>query len=198
MLTETLTALKNVTTIVMDDGSDFAPTHPNTIRFAHGGKSQFWKTWKAMFTICKHSSATHFIFSPDDFLFMDVKRITELHQTHNCRPYVYNIITDDRTHSWNKIMPLKFDDDTETVGFTDCGFFCNRSALELLNFTITRIHPRFFKRKNSSSGVGYQLTTRLNKKGVTIFRPIKSLAFHGDHHSRMHPEVRKNNPIISR
>jgi hypothetical protein len=31
-----------------------------------------------------------------------------------------------------------------------------------------------------------------------MYTPKKSLAFHGDHESKMHPEERKKNPLISK
>jgi len=126
-------------------------------------------------------------------------KIKEIHEQHKSHPYVYNIVNDGRDCSWNKIQPVQIDNETYKVGFTDCGFFCNRKVLELLAFKINPIpESRFFHNEFASSGVGEQLTRRLNALKIGIYKPIKSLAFHGDHESVMHKELRKKQPIISK
>lgn len=194
MLESILETLDGELVVVIDDGSDYVINHANVMRFANGGKREFWKRWNTALEIARQSNCQSFMFMPDDFLYMDMQRIKLLCEQMNDAPYVYNIINDDREWSWIKYEPKQIDDETIQIGFTDCGFFCNRTVLELLDF---RLRP--ITRGNLvSSGVGHQLTTRLTRLGVPFFKPVKSLAYHGDHPSMMHPKERKRNPIISK
>jgi hypothetical protein len=70
-----------------------------------------------------------FIFMPDDFEYLQVDKIKQLHELHKHEPYAYNIINDGRLSCWFSFTPKKLNDNTTQVGFVDCGFFCNRAAL---------------------------------------------------------------------
>jgi len=51
--------------------------------------------------------------------------------------------------------------------------------------------------ENISSGVGMMLSKRMHAAGVKIYKPKKSLAYHGNHESKMHGEHRTNTPLKS-
>jgi hypothetical protein len=183
--------------LVLDDGSSFE--FDNMVKFPHEGKAGFWKRWAFAFKTAEATNDDLFIFMPDDFQHLQVDKIKQLHDLHKHEPYAYNIINDGRLSCWFPFTPKKLNDNTIQVGFVDCGFFCNRAALQKLEFRINAIDPKRFKtRKNISSGVGQQLTNRFNRHGVKMFIPVKSLAYHGDHESKMHGEERKKTPLISK
>ena len=183
--------------LILDDGSSFE--FENMVKFPHEGKAGFWKRWAFAFKTAEATNDDLFIFMPDDFQHLQVDKIKQLHELHKHEPYAYNIINDGRLSCWFPFTPKKYNEDTIQVGFVDCGFFCNRESLEKLEFRIDPIDPKRFKtRKNISSGVGQQLTNRFNRHGVKMHLPVKSLAYHGDHDSKMHYEFRKNNPLISK
>ena len=183
--------------LVLDDGSSFE--FENMVKFPHEGKVGFWKKWSFAFKTAEATNDELFIFMPDDFEHLQVDKIKQLHEQHKHEPYVYNIINDGRDSCWMPFKAIQTNDNTIQVGFTDCGFFCNREALKKLEFRIDPIDPkRFTLKKNISSGVGQQLTNRFTRHKVKMFKPVRSLAFHGDHESKMHEEERKLNPLISR
>lgn len=161
------------------------------------GKRGFWKTWDDMLKHAKENKADIYIFSPDDFLNIDVERIKELHEQFKKHLYIYNLINDGRRMQWIRQEPKQIDENTIQVSFTDCGFFASRFTLEYLGFKIGEVHHSWFDR-NGSSGVGHQLTVRCKSKNIPCYTPVKSLAFHGDHESVMHPDERKKNPLISK
>ena len=197
MLRQMLTDIKGEAFVVLDDGSDFDTE--NMVKFPHEGKAGFWKKWKHAFEMAEKSDDEIFIFMPDDFERLQMGDILMLHEQHKHEPYVYNIINDGRDSSWMPFTAVQTNEHTIQVGFTDCGFFCNREALKRLEFRIDPISPQRFKqKKNISSGVGQQLTNRFTRHGVKMFKPVRSLAYHGDHESMMHPEERKLNPLISK
>lgn len=187
----------NVT--IFDDGSDFPREDERVIRLPRQGKRNYWKIWNKMLHHAEDNLADLYIFMPDDFQDLDIERIKELHGKFKHEGYVHNIINDGRTKQWIGQEPIKIDEETTRVGFTDCGFFCNRPALHKLGFYMDAPMEKWWsKGENISSGVGMMLTRRLHFARVPIYIPNKSLAYHGDHESMMHPEERKNNPLKSK
>ncbi len=198
MLMKSVDSVKGYNYRVIDDGSDFKLEN-NFIQFTHMGKQWWYQTWQIVLTMVDGlmPSPELIVFTADDFLDLDVKRIFELHERYKAHPYFYNIIKDRRDFNWGRIPVLDIDEDTEQVGFVDCGFFCNFSALEKIGFWMNPVDQDRFKNKRISSGVGIQLTQRIRHANIPMYRPKKSLAYHGNHPSVMHPTLRKINPIIS-
>lgn len=184
MLEKVLESLKGVNTTVKNDGVDFE----------FRGKDKFWMTWDEVLKDCAKQKTDLFLFTPDDFLDLDVERVKELHEQFKEEPYIYNIINDGRERIWTSINPTPYDEQTEVCGFTDGGFFCNLKALIKIGFFMDDMEWTEIE----SSGIGLSLTYRANRFGVPCYRPFKSLAYHGDHESKMHPEERIKNPLISK
>ena len=201
MLKQVVERVKEYNYFVFDDGSNFnLPLKNRLFRFDHRGKELWWELWDIVFDSTRylHKEKELFVFTVDDFLDLNIEKIFELHEKYKSKPYVYNIVRDHRDYCWNHKKVIDIDDETQQIGFVDCGFFCNREVLEMLEFKINPIDPKRFRNKSISSGVGEQLTARINKLGIPIYRPVKSLAYHGNHPSVMHPQLRKSDKIISK
>lgn len=199
MFKEVLNHLKHLNPVVLDDGSSYLIDYSNVIRFRNGGKKEFWRKWFVAFELAKASDDDFFLFMPNDFQDLDLDLVMKLHEKYNKQPYLCNIINDGREWCWIQKPSEPIDQYVRKVYFTDCGFFCNRKALERIEFTIDPVNPKRFKdRRDISSGVGQQLTMKFNRAGVKMYLPSKSLAKHGDHESTMHQEERRNNPLISK
>lgn len=198
MLKEALKPLDGIEHLVIDDGSSFDLEFCKYLQTDHQGKQGFWRLWNLALYECLNTDHDFFMFMPDDFTNIDIDRIKELHDRFKTTPYTYNIINDGRKNCWRISDNVQIDEDTEDCGFVDCGFFCNREALELLRWTIEPIPASRFNKPNISSGVGQQLTNRLAALRIPMYRPFKSLAYHGDHESQMHGDERKQNPLLSK
>lgn len=199
MLKKVVEKVKGYEYLIIDDDSDFYLEDSRFYSWTHYGKKEWWKLWNRALILAKfdYGNRDLFIFTPDDFLDLNIEKIFELHEKYKDGPYVYNIIRDHRDYCWNYKKVIDIDGETQQIGFVDCGFFCNREVLEMLEFKINPIDPKRFKNKSISSGVGEQLTARINKLGIPIYRPVKSLAYHGTHPSVMNPEARKATKIVS-
>lgn len=198
MLKKVVESVKDYNFFIIDDGSDFyLPIKNRMFRFEHHGKEKWWKLWDTVINSLVLQDQKLIIFIPDDFLDLNMPKIIELHEKYKEKPYVYNIVSDHRDYNWNHKPVIDIDEETQQIGFVDCGFFCNRQVLEMLEFKMNPIDPKRFKNKTISSGVGEQLTARINKLGIPIYRPVKSLAYHGTHPPVMNPEARKSTKIIS-
>lgn len=187
----------NVT--IFDDGSDFPREDERVIRLPRQGKRNYWKIWDKMLHHAEDNLADLYIFMPDDFQDLDIERIKELHGEFKHSEYIYNLVNDGRLKQWIAFDPKKIDDNTMQIGFTDCGFFCNRPALHTLGFYMKDPRDEWFRQgEHMSSGVGMMLSHRAYRTRIPIYLPSKSLAYHGDHDSVMHPQERKNNPLKSK
>lgn len=203
LLTE-LRAFKVPVQVIVDDIEvpECYERHPGVAfhMFQHGGKKDFWRRWQYAFDRCKEAAGNFFMFLPDDFSQIDVEKIQQLHSAFRYpgEPFVWNLVNDGRGPQWNAKAEIKIGLWYSIVHWTDCAFFCDRQALEAIRFEMQPIHVARFRTNSISSGVGQQLTNRFNKACIPMYRPTKSLAYHGDHESLMHPEERKRNPLISR
>ena len=198
MLKELVADLKQyeISPTILDDGSTYKTNLTNYFRHGGRGKQGFWKTWDYILKDCKEADL--YLFLPDDFKDINIRELIRLHHTLKDKPYCYNIINDGRVKNWTNILQRKVDDNTIMCGYVDCGFFCNKEALDKIGYYMDRIPSEWFKTEAISSGVGYQLSKRFLKARVVMYKPVKSLAYHGNHKSEMHPEERKKNPLISK
>ena len=207
MLAQRLEDFKYIKTLVIDDASDYdVYKYDSTLTYsapAHGGKKLFFKQWQTALHLLEDTEEELYIFTPDDFSNLQTDKIEEIHKQLNASgPYVVNIINDGRTIQYIDIAPEPkqiIGEKFFKVGFTDCGFFCNRATLEAIGFSIPDVpSSRFINNENISSGVGQTLTNLFYSLKIPIYLPLKSLAYHGAHPSKMHPEERLRNPLISR
>lgn len=183
--------------IVFDDGSKFK-LDQNFIQFPHGGRSMFWKIWDSALKSLKGNDHDIFLFIQSDFKNVDFDQILTLHKRFGRHAYVVHLSNDGRTVCWTGVAPKRIDETISKVGFCDCSFFCNKKTLDKLGYFMRPINPNYFKNKAASSGVGSQISHRMLAAAINIYLPDKSVAYHGNHPSLMHPTERKKNPLISK
>lgn len=207
MLMSVLKHLQNkVTNIaVFDDASKFNPKDYLDLCDVYNrspknnGKLNFHRQWAKALTYCKNTPSDLYIFMPDDFEKIQIDNIVTLHSKFTS-PYAFNIINDGRDACWTAIQRKKVNVGNiavSRVGFVDCGFFCPRATLDRLMYFVNPTPAGWYKNEERSSGVGCQLSNRLLRANVPMYQPIKSLAYHGDHESKMHPNHRKKVPLKS-
>ena len=186
--------------VVIDDGSDYKALpfldKCDYYRFDHKGKEGFWLQWQYAFDIAKESGEDWFFFAQDDISnvnMAEIKRLTQIEE-----PFAFNYMNIGKERGWTPLGEHKADwFDGYRMGYVDCAFVTNRKTLELLHWQILPVPFERFLIPNISSGVGQQLSHRFAKLNVPMWMPRKSLAYHGDHESKMHFEERKLNPLVS-
>lgn len=185
--------------MVIDDGSGYPSFKPDFtfVTGPHGGKMQFWRKYNSFFQHAYFSDADIFIFTQDDFQNLDIERVKEYHEKYCKLPYMIHLINDGRQRCWGG-RSISRADGMEKLTWVDCTFFCNRAALRRLDFKVEPVPETWFTTEVKSSGVGKQLSYRTKRFGVQVYRPDVSLAYHGDHPSVMHPEIRKKVKLISK
>lgn len=188
--------------IVLDDGSEYDYSEHQQhcsfyYRLSHRGKPYFWQTWNLAFELCEHSDHKHFLFCPDDWHSYDIERVKWLQNQFKDNPYAFNIANHGVSQQWTPIKQWHTtikNFDAFRVGFVDCCFSTNRSALQKLNWQMEPIDSERFQNPKMSSGVGKQLSKRFLKAGVPMLKPVKSLCKKHHVESKMNPKERIKNP----
>lgn len=201
MLLSLLRELKG-NVIVMDDGSDFDPDpfldYCDFYRSSHRGREGYWRQWRDALEICEESG-DWFLFLSDDLQnvnLSEIKRITKSIKGN----YAFNVLNVGADRGWTGIKWAEkkiAGVDCYKMGYVDGAFACNRGALESIGFYMEPVDTLRFRNPYISSGVGQQLSNRFALKGIPMYLPKKSLCYHGNHESKMNPEERKRNPLVS-
>lgn len=189
--------------IVIDDGSDFdcmpfvSSSYFHKLR--HKGREQYFLNWQYALALCAKSDDDFFLFLPDDFINVDYKTIKHIYNNLDGK-YTYNLLNDGRPPIWTPIKHTLVNIagvKSMRVSYTDCGYFTNRATLEAINFEQEFVSYKQTVRPGSSSGVGYTQSRNFYKNFIPMYIPQKSLCYHGEHESKMHPQLRKLQPLIS-
>jgi hypothetical protein len=200
-----------VSFIVFDDGSDSVEYSNNLdiheiveIDFVYQtfnhGKRKYWQLVNKIFGVLKERNTELFVYLADDLELVDdfiFKAYKSWMNISSERKIALNILKDHRTKNWTgyerhlvnfeKIKVFK-------TQWIDMAFI---SDSRMLDYTLSLIPlSRWEKNPDASSGVGQQLSIRLNKDGYELYQVVETLAFHGSHESVMNREERLKNPLI--
>lgn len=196
-LKDLIDSLEGERIIVVDDGSDYNYTDLNCeyYRYDHQGRQGFWTLWGEALKLCDDEWV---LFLQDDVTNVNLKEIKRL--TEGLDLYAFNIMHRGTHRGWTNIKhePTTIKGiDCHIVSYVDCIFATNKKTLDKLGRHMNPVSPFRFENPYISSGVGQQLSQRFKKLGIPMYMPDKSLAYHGDHESKMHPQERKYNPLCS-
>ena len=187
--------------VVIDDGSDFDPLtfakKSDFYRLNHKGRRGFWANWDYALKICQASDDNYFTFLADDFLNVQWDVLETFKRD---KPFAYNLLNDGRTAQFIRFnaQPATFmGRPSLRVGFVDCGYHCNRSALDVLEYKMPPPDPDRFDNPDASSGVGLYQSTQFFINMVPMYVPKVSIVDHGNHESKMHPELRRKQPLTN-
>lgn len=170
--------------------------------FDHTGKKGFWQKWKFAFDHIKQTDNKYICFLPDDVCNLDLKAIENFtKQGWDNMNFAINLSNSGARYRWGKWSTGQPDFKIDGMLFQECGyvdgcFITNRHTLN--GIEIDPVPASWFNRPDKSSGVGYQLSMKMREKRVKMMIPEYSYLFHGDHPSVMHPDHRKETPLISK
>jgi GT2 family glycosyltransferase len=193
--------------IVFDDGSipmyDLSKYDIKYIRFyKNNGKRGFWNLVNTAFSYCKNISSKKFIFIGDDMRLCKnfFERADRLYESiKDQKKICLGLFIPDkykRLSNWTNFIPIELKNIYHTQ-WNDVNFIAEYKFFKNLNFCIDPIpSKRFINNPNLSSGVGQQISVRLNNLGFNMYHAKKSLISHGDHESMMNPLERKQHKII--
>jgi hypothetical protein len=186
--------------IPMYDLNSFNVKH---IRFCtNNGKQNYWKLIDTTFKYIKNIESKYYIYLPDDirlipdFFNKCIKKYTIIKDENK----LLNILVTKQRKGqlqWTGFKPISFRTYFQTQ-WCDMCFICERNMFKILNFTMEPISlSRWKNNSNLSSGVGRQISIRLNTLGFKMFQVKYTLVKHDDHPSIMNINEREINPLIT-
>jgi len=166
------------------------------------GKGGYWQLID--FIMKKAQSATYdfAVQLPDDVgLVADFfnKAIAAWNSIADRRKICLNLLNDynrDGKSIWTNTRVKELGNVKET-GWVDMCYIATRNFFEALNYKIVPVDHEWTSQENKSSGVGMQISKRLNSCRWKMFQVNKSLVIHGAHASVMHPSHRVDIPLIT-
>jgi hypothetical protein len=210
LLEQIETSKKNfrVKVLVFDDCSfekiDISKFDVKYIKFfPNYGKKNFWKIINIIFKFAKNINSKYFVFLQDDLKLCDnffnvLKNNYE--NLKDDKKISLEFRTDNRTErpNWTDFEPQIIGDYIHS-NWIELDFICEKKFFDVLEYKINEISKnRWDKNPNLSSGVGQQLTQRLNTLGLNMYHTKKSLVEHNENLSMMNFEERKINKLISK
>lgn len=182
---------QNSLIIFLNDGSDDKryvelKNYDNIIYLeneTNGGKQGYWKTVNKIFSELSKYKFKHCCMLNDDFVLID--NFDNIINSLKNNEDVIRLFTP-------KSIPGK---NWNFESWVDGAFCAPYSFFQKLNF---ELFPITNFKNIVSSGVGLQMTKRLNALGIKV-KNFGSLVHHnGNDDSKMHPKIRENDPLIGK
>ena len=174
----------------------------------HHGKIEYYKVINELYKTARmlhtFEHFDYFIQLPDDVeLHRDffTSAIARYEVIRNYNKVCLNLLNDGRKQpGWVSMDPVAEKYGIIPVirsGWVDMCFISTCKYFDALNWTIEPIDPEWSGNPQRSSGVGMQISRRLFNLRKDIYMVTPSLVSHDLHESKMHPEHRKQVPLVS-
>ncbi|MEN9578823.1 MAG: hypothetical protein RJA70_1832 [Pseudomonadota bacterium] len=195
--------------VIFDDGSNppveksrLTGTHFESVeifRYENHGKKKYWQLVNIIFDKLSTIASEYYVYLGDDLevapeFFSQV--VFNWVSIKDPQKVSLNLLRDARLKSWTNFerIDVKFGDfAVSRTQWLDMIMVFDRRLLEY------RLEPvpatRWSNNPLLSSGVGAQLSSRLNDLGFSMYQVMSSLVRHEDHESQMNPEERRINPL---
>lgn len=191
--------------VIFDDRSDWDVTalRSDTVRVVvnpeHRGKAGFWKTYNDIFEYCREHQYEYYIILPDDVEPCPdfVRRAIAAYGSVGCvslSPFLTNLSVASGYSRWGR-KPVIAHDTYYESGYFDCSGVVRRDFFEALDWHMEPIIPCVNPYK--SSGVGRQITLRLQSKGRKMCHVKRTLLACTHRSSVMNPEERAVHPVYA-
>lgn len=200
---------KNVKVVVFDDGTeayiDLKEYDLQLVRYQkNNGKANFWKVIDDTFKYVKNIDARYYFYLQDDVRLVDdfFEKSIE----------IYNSIDDPSKISlgtlivecqrdqpkWTGFVPEKFDRYYKTQ-WCELFFVAEKKLFEVLEYKMMQVNKNRWKYEPTlGSGVGKQISLRLQSLGYNMYHVVNSLVEHDDHESVMNPLDRQTVKLIAK
>lgn len=198
---------KNVHVRVYDDCSDDPAYAPyDMVRYSKNhGKKGYWRIMNDVFRDAESWNFKHFFFLQDDcrlaegFFDLAIQEFDDIIDPNKATLCTFTPESVYTRTMWSHIKAQDVTHGGKTFircNYVDCIFMCPRTTLELLRFRVDPVPiSRFINNEIISSGVGQQLTIRLNRLRKTMYCAWSSLISAHSNDSQMNQKERKRNPL---
>ena len=170
----------------------------------HRGKAGFWKTYNDIFAYCKENEYDYYIILPDDvepcpeFVKEAIASYENAGKPICLSPLVTNRTLLPGISRWGRKPIVRKDNGLSPyyeTHYFDCCTVCRRDFFEALHWLLAPIVPH--PDPHRSSGVGRQVTIRLQEQGKRMCHVERTLLTIVPSDSQMNPEERKRHPMVA-
>ena len=204
-LVDHLLAESSADFVIFDDKSDkpltiCSPRVTQITNPEHRGKAGFWKTYNDIFAYCKEHEYDYYIILPDDvepcpeFVKEAIASYENAGKPICLSPLLTNRSLLPGISRWGR-KPIERKDGYYLTHYFDCCTVCRRDFFEALHWLLAPIAPH--PDPHRSSGVGRQITLRLQEKGLRMCHVERTLLTIVPSDSQMNPEERKRHPMVA-
>ena len=204
-LVDNLLAEENCDIVIFDDHSKDRPSFKGkqnvrvVVNPEHRGKTGFWQTYNDIFDYCKKYHYDYYIILPDDVEpcpnFVEVAIEAYNRSGFIClSPFLTNRSILAGVSRWGG-KPIREREGFYETGYFDCCGIMKSDFFECLNWHMLPIAPS--TNPFRSSGVGRQITTRLQAAGKRMGHVKRTMLATTDDPSAMNAEERKRHPIYA-
>ena len=166
----------------------------------HRGKAGFWKTYNDIFAYCKEHDYDYYIILPDDvepcpeFVKEAIASYENAGKPICLSPLLTNRSLAPGISRWGR-KPIERKDGYYLTNYFDCCGIMRRDFFEALDWHLDEILPS--GNPFRSSGVGRQITLRLQALGKAMGHTKRTLLATTDAPSTMNAEERKRHPMYA-
>ena len=192
--------------LVFDDNSTELYDIPEWVTvinfYPNNGKKGFWKIINTSFKFIKNIESKYYVYLQDDVVLCEdfLTEISSIYESiDDDNKISLEFRTDDRTKrpNWTDFQPVEHKDVLHTQ-WIELDFICEKKLFDELDYTINPIPPtRWYLNPKLSSGVGHQMSIRLNDRKKNMYHVKKSKVYHGDHDSLMNYDERINTKLVT-
>ena len=168
------------------------------------GKEDWWTWWNTILADLRSTDAPTLVVLQDDLRLCDgffARSLDLWSGIRDARKGSLFLHLDEtgatmRRARWTTARPHRVGS-VVNCGWVDCtAFVCERATLDALRWRLDPISPRRWQgNRLLGSGVGAQLSVRLHRARLSMYRVDESLAVHVEGPSRMNPEARLRLPM---
>lgn len=166
----------------------------------HRGKEGFYKTYQDIFNYCKEHEYDYYVILPDDVVPCDnfiMKAIMAYNDAPGCIsmcPLVTNRSIAPGISRWGR-KPILRTKQYYVTHYFDCCAIVRRDFFEALDWVMYRIEPS--TNPYRSSGVGKQITERLQQKNKMMCHVRRTLLSTTEDDSQMNRQERERHPMYA-
>ena len=199
---------------VYDDASSLSYAHIETRLRARGwtylraarrhGKQDWWRWWNTILADLRATEASTFVVLQDDmrlcrdFLSRSRALWTAIADPRKASLFLHvdECTTGVGESRWTPVRTRPAGAVSE-CGWVDCtAFLCERAMFDALGWKVDPIsRARWRSNDLLGSGVGAQLSARLHRRRLTMYRVDESLTLHAEGASQMNPAARRRQPM---
>lgn len=168
------------------------------------GKKRFWITWNEMFKHCKENKSDFYLFLQDDNCLCDnfFDKMFSIWRTLK-EPVTFAPVIDNNSlyggmSRWGNKKHKKYNSRATLTSWVDCKMLVTDVFFETIKWKIDKINESIWnKNPNLSSGVGEQITLKLQKLGKNMYHATPSLIKICDIKSEMNYNERIHTPLYT-